>query len=291
MKRILLACLFVAIGYAHAKDDVPLPDQMPLTGAILKFHKGASQAFLERYIPDLKCQPFQGTVLCSTPVDEISQIFVRNVKCAGPKPITYTIKNGKAVSVSCHVEEREARRLSALYSKSFGQSAKQQKDFPPMLARQEVWNIGGGDQFTVMHFYGNNVRGEPIKDYMVRMAPQDVSRTPENGLPPTGAKPSYFNLPLQDKIVVLYQLPCGLKGVDKQAYPLQGAIAHPGSGGKTTKPTLFCFAFSKDFAEITTTVDIEGKRSMSAKSFNDAGEIPPLVIGSLMRALDEANSN
>ncbi|WP_404667123.1 hypothetical protein [Roseateles asaccharophilus] len=161
---------------APAIGQVPLPDQMPLSGAIFKFHKGASQEFLQRYLPDLKCQPFNGAVLCMTPVDEISQIFIRNVKCAPPRPITYTIRGGKAVSASCHVSAGEARRLNAEHSRRFGPPATAQKDVPPMLATRETWKIGNGDEVSITHFYGNDIQGRPIEDYVIGMAPQEAAR-------------------------------------------------------------------------------------------------------------------
>lgn len=172
MKVLLSIAAIAAAGVAQANDDVPLPHQMPLSGAIFKFHKGASQAFLERYIPDLKCQPFMGEVVCLAPVDEISQLFIRNVKCIGPRPISFSIKAGKAIAASCHVEQAEARRLSEAHGKRFGAAKVEQKDVPPMLGRQESWRIGGGDAFMVTHFYGQDTRGRAIDDYLVRMGPQ-----------------------------------------------------------------------------------------------------------------------
>lgn len=175
MKPILLTSIFAALSaplVSSAADAIPMPDQAPLAGPIVKFHKGVTQGFFERYVPGLQCRPFAGEVLCMAKVDELSSLFVRNARCLEGKTITFTVRGSKAVAVSCHVDGDEAKRLGTAYGKRFGAPVVEQKDVPPMLARQQSWKIGDGDVFMITHFYGNNIRSEPINDFVIRMGPE-----------------------------------------------------------------------------------------------------------------------
>ncbi len=177
MKRFLTAAAaasaMTTLQAQPATGDVPLPHQMPLTGVIFKYHKGASQAFLERYIPGLRCQPFMGSIVCLTPVDDISSIFIRGVRCVPPQEISFTLKQGKAVGASCGVTADQAKQLSAAYRKLFGAPKQERKGVMEMNSDHESWQIGGGDILTITHWSGRNVSGLPIEKYDVRMLSQD----------------------------------------------------------------------------------------------------------------------
>lgn len=102
-------------------------------------------------------------------------------------------------------------------------------------------------------------------------------------IPVKAQTPQYFQRVDQGNVMVLYEWPCEMRGVDVKEFPWQGAVSYPGSYGKTIKPLLFCFNIKSSGGVVNISTPINGVASLHMAGFENAGPIRELQLASLRR--------
>lgn len=154
-----------------ASGNIPMPHQMQFSGHFFKYPKGASQATLERYIPDLRCQDYAGSVVCSAPANELSSIFIQGVQCQPTSDVMFIIINGRTVGAGCDVTLDAYRALANKYTVKYGPAKLEKSTVSSLTSRRQTWKIGSDEQIVFNHWSGADLHGKGVNTFSVRVSP------------------------------------------------------------------------------------------------------------------------
>lgn len=154
-----------------ASESIPMPHQIQFSGYFFKYPKGASQATLERYIPDLRCQDYAASVVCSAPTNELSSIFIRGVQCLPTSEVMFILTNGRTVGAGCEVTLEAYRALALKYAQKYGPANIEKSTVSSLTSRSQKWKIGRDEQIVFSHWAGADLQGKGVNKFSVRVSP------------------------------------------------------------------------------------------------------------------------
>lgn len=173
--KICLATTSFALastGFAQsAAEGIPAPHQIQFSGYFFKYPKGASQATIERYIPEIRCQEYAGSVMCSSPTNELSSMFIRGVQCLPTSEVMFILANGKVVGAGCEVALDAYRTLAQKYAEKYGPAKFEKSTVSSLTSRRQTWKIGSDEQIVFSHWAGADLQGKGVNKFSIRVSP------------------------------------------------------------------------------------------------------------------------
>lgn len=151
-----------------SNDTIPMIDQIPFAGDVVRYPRGANQATLEKYIPELKCQDFMGDFMCVSEPSPIAVVFIRGVYCDKSKAVTFSLKDGQVVSASCDIDGGTAREVERYYSEKFGKPSEDTKQVDRMTSFHQTWSVES-ESLGLTHWSGNDINGAALDSYTIHV--------------------------------------------------------------------------------------------------------------------------
>ena len=169
MMFVIVAAFASTVFAQRGPGGLPMPHQILFSGYLVKYPKGVNQATLQRYIPELKCGPFEDEVICSSAADTLSSLFLRGVQCISSKEMAFSLKKDRTVGGSCQVTQNTAADLAISYRQKYGPPKEEKNQIYSMIVDRQTWKTGA-DVLTIAHFYGSDIHGEAIDNFSVHVS-------------------------------------------------------------------------------------------------------------------------